>query len=278
MRDLNGGAAVGCRTGSVAPGSARVIVAADEEKERRNLRNAFEGDGYRVAEAKSVDQILQEAGSGLNCVLILAAGFGGLEPSELCRTIRRGSDLGIIVVDGGNSRQYRIDMLNAGADDYVASPFVVRELLARLRAVMRRVTCSFDEGHQIALIDRMIDLRSYQIKGPGSGVSHLTPKEHLVLQYLVVHGNQELPHQDITRAVWQRDGRGQLEYLRMVIGQLRRKLESDPDNPRYILTERNVGYRFNMPSAVQTGGKDSYPELYRTAWPGGPAASVEAIS
>ena len=134
---------------------------------------------------------------------------------------------------------------------YLQSPFVLRELLARVRAVLRRVTRPDGEGRQIILHDRAIDLKSYKIRGPGSRVSHLTPKEFLVLQCLVAHAYKPLSHQSLAQSVWQRDARGEVEYLRVVIKQLRRKLEPDPDNPQYIRTERAVGYRFHMLPAGQ---------------------------
>jgi two-component system KDP operon response regulator KdpE len=165
------------------------------------------------------------------------------------------SDLGIIVLgDHDDTTQDRIDALNAGADDYVPSPFVLRELLARVRAVLRRVNRFDGEEHQIILQDRSIDLKSYEVRGPGSRVSHLTPKEFLLLQCLVAHPNKAFTHQRLAQTVWQRDGGGEVEYLRIVIRQLRRKLEPDPDKPRYILTERSVGYRFELPSRLPLAG------------------------
>jgi two-component system KDP operon response regulator KdpE len=113
--------------------------------------------------------------------------------------------------------------------------------------VLRRVTPADDERREILLHDRAIDLKSYKIKGPGNRVSHLTPKEFLLLQCLVAQPNKAFTHQRLAQTVWQRDGGGEVEYLRIVIRQLRRKLEPDPDNPRYILTERSVGYRFDLP-------------------------------
>jgi two-component system KDP operon response regulator KdpE len=163
--------------------------------------------------------------------------------------------LGIIVLGGHDDiRQGRIDALNAGADDYIPPPFVLQELLARVRAVLRRVTRSDEEGRQIVLQDRAIDLKSYEVRGPGSRVSHLTPKEFLLLQFLVAHPNKAFTHQRLAQTVWQRDGGGEVEYLRIVIRQLRRKLEPDPDNPRYILTERFVGYRFELPAQLPLAG------------------------
>jgi two-component system KDP operon response regulator KdpE len=104
------------------------------------------------------------------------------------------------------------------------------------------------ERHLVRLQDRAIDFQSHQIKGPDGRVAHLTPKECLVLQHLVTNANQALTPRRLAQTVWQRDGSGQIEYVRIVVKQLRRKLEPDPDNPRYILTQRSVGYQFQMPA------------------------------
>jgi len=116
-----------------------------------------------------------------------------------------------------------------------------------VRALLRRVAWSRTEGHQIVLADRAIDLKAYEVKGPGNHVSHLTPKEFLVLRYLVAHADKPRTLQHLAQTIWQRDGSGEVEYVRNVIRQLRRKLEPDPDNPRYILTDRSAGYRFQLP-------------------------------
>jgi two-component system KDP operon response regulator KdpE len=230
--------------------AGRIIVASSSAEECKELRIALEFEGHPVTEAETADQTLQATYSGRHQVLILGSGFEGIEPYELCRIIRRKSDLGIIVLAGSDStNQRRIDALNAGADDYVPFPFALRELQARVRALLRRVMRAGDEGREIVLQDRVIDLKSYKIRGPGNRLSHLTPKEFSVLKCLVARTNTALTHQSLAQTVWQQDGAGEVEYMRVVIGQLRRKLEPDPDNPRYLLTERSVGYRFHMPPA-----------------------------
>ena len=231
--------------------AGRIIVASGNALQRARLQTALELQGHLVVEAETADQTLQQISSGMHHVLILDSGFERIEPYELCRAIREKSDLGIIVLTGAGQTQGRIDALNAGADDYLPSPFVVRELLARVRAVLRRVKRPDDEVSRIILQDRTIDLQSHEIRGPGRCVSRITPKEFCVLQYLVAHANRALTHQSLAETVWQRDGEGGIEYMRVVIRQLRRKLEKEPDNPRYILTERSVGYRFQMPPAGQ---------------------------
>jgi two-component system KDP operon response regulator KdpE len=225
---------------------------------------ALEFEGHQVAEAETADQTLREACSGSHQVLILSSGFEETDRSELCRAVRRNSDLGIIVVPGDDSRQARIDALNAGADDFISSPFVLQELLARVRTVLRRVTRSRSDErrNQVILQDRAIDFQSRKIKGPGSCVSRLTPKEFLVLQCLVSYPNKAFTNQYLAQTFWGRDGRGDVEYVRVVIRQLRRKLEPDPDNPRYIVTERSIGYRFLMaPPAADSDATDCPSQL-----------------
>lgn len=249
MRELNGGAAL-TRCPSrfrFNVGAGRILVAGSGVQERKELRAALEREGHQVTEAETADQTLEETASRLHHALILASPLEGLKPPELCRTIRLESDLGIIVLAGDGNRQTRIDALNAGADDFIPVPFVWAELLARVRAILRRVARHSEENQQIVLQDRAIDLRSHRIKGPGDREIHLTPKEFLVLNHLVSNANKLLTHQSLAQSVWQRDAGGEVEYMRIVIKQLRRKLEPDPDNPRYIRTERAAGYRFHLP-------------------------------
>jgi two-component system KDP operon response regulator KdpE len=220
-----------------------ILVAGGDQDQRVQLRMELGFEGHHVTEAAGVEQTLQRACSGLHDVLIVDATLDGI---TLCRTIRPNSDLGIIVLAGEDTRQGRIDALNSGADDFIPAPFIMAELMARVRAILRRVTKS-GESRQIVLEDREVDLKSHEVKGPGSRVSHLTPKEFLVLQYLIAHANQPRTPQTLAQSLWQRDGQGEVEYVRIIIRQLRRKLEATPDNPQYILTERSVGYRFQMP-------------------------------
>ncbi len=230
---------------------SRIIVAGAAAQERKELRIALEFEGHRVLESETADDTLRETWSGKHHALILDSRFDGMEPYELCRSARLKSNLGIIVLAADDTTQGRIDALNAGADDRLASPFALRELLARVRAVLRRVTPSAEGTRQILLHDRAIDLKSYEIRGPGSRVGHLTPKEFLVLQCLLTNVNRAFTHRHLAQSIWQRDGEGRLEFVRIVISQLRQKLEPDPLNPQYIVTERSVGYRFHMPLALE---------------------------
>jgi two-component system KDP operon response regulator KdpE len=227
--------------------AGRIVIAASAAHRVAELRDALAFEGYRVADAETASQAEQMACSGWHELIILDSLTVGMGTHQLCRTIRTKSNLGIILLNHDDSEQGRIDALNAGADDCVPPQFVLAELLARVRALLRRVVQEAEKDHRIVLQDRAIDFKSHKINGPGSRVSHLTPKEFLVLKCLVTHTNQPQTHQSLAQAVWQRDGRGQVEYMRIVIKQLRRKIESNPESPRYILTERSVGYRFHVP-------------------------------
>ena len=226
-----------------------VIVAGSNPQKRLEVRTTLEREGYDVAETSAPDQTIQEACSGEYDLLILDSAIEGIGPYELCRAIRAKSDLGIIVLRREERELDGSDVLNAGADDYLPSTFVVGELLARVRAILRRLPRPEAEEQLVSLPDCTIDLKARKICGPDGRVSHLTPKEFLVLKYLLAYANQPRTHQNLAQAVWQRNAEGEVEYVRVVIGQLRRKLEPDPEHPRYILTERAIGYRFRLPQS-----------------------------
>jgi two-component system, OmpR family, KDP operon response regulator KdpE len=229
--------------------TGRILVASSGAEMRRELRTGLEFEGHLVAEAETARQTIEETSSGLHDVLLLdsALNGAGIGPYELCRAIRPKSDLGIILLSRDQSGQGRIDALNAGADDLVPDRFIFAELLARVRAILRRVTHPAGSRPRIVLEDRAIDFQSHQIQGPDGRITHLTPKECQVLRHLVSHANQTLTPQSLAQTIWQRDGSGQIEYVRIVVKQLRRKLEPDPNNPRYILTQRSAGYQFQLP-------------------------------
>lgn len=249
MRKLNAGTAPACRLSqsrsSVKAG--RILVAGSDPEERQELRIILEFEGHQVVAAETADQTLEQTCGGRHHLVITASRFEGIEPHTLCRRIRMKSNLGIIILAGDETTQNRIDAWNAGADDYLSSPFVYQELLARVRSVLRRAPRFDEEGPEIILEDRTVDLRSRQVKGPGSHMSRLTPKEFQVLQFLVDHANTAFTCRNLAQTAWREHGEGETENVRLVIRQLRRKLEPDPYNPRYLLAERSVGYCFRMP-------------------------------
>jgi two-component system KDP operon response regulator KdpE len=142
----------------------------------------------------------------------------------------------------------KIEALDAGADDYVTKPFSMPELLARVRANLRRVPLSPHEGPMVVAFDRIeVNLGSHHVSVEGRDV-RLTPKQFEVLHYLITNPNVAIPHSKILQAVWRPDYGDQVEYLHVIVNQLRKKIERDPAKPRYIITEPWFGYRFQLPS------------------------------
>ena len=235
-----------------------VIVAGSIPQKRLEVRAALENEGFDVAEASAPDRTLQEVSSGEFDLLILDSAIDGVGPYELCRAIRARSDLGIIVLRRDEQQLAGSDVLNAGADDYLPSTFVAGELLARVRAILRRLPRPELEPQLLSLPDRTIDMKSRKVTGPQGKVCHLTPKEFLVLKYLLAHANQPRTHQNLAQAVWQRNAEGEVEYVRVVIGQLRRKLEPEPDRPQ--IPPHGARYRLPAsPSVGRSGNANRYP-------------------
>jgi two-component system KDP operon response regulator KdpE len=225
----------------------KILVVDDQAQMRRVLRATLGAHGYEVVEASSGEEALRKLDVEL-CDLILLdllmAGLGGL---ATCRAIRTGSQVPIIVVSIRASEQDKVIALEAGADDYITKPYGMQELLARVRAVARRKPV-INERSKVLVLDGMtIDFEIHQVTGRGR-TEHLTPKELDLLQYLVSHAGQVIPHRRLLQAVWGPDHCHEVEYLRVFVNQLRKKIEADSHNPMYLLTEPWVGYRFALPA------------------------------
>jgi two-component system KDP operon response regulator KdpE len=225
----------------------KILVVDDQAQMRRVLRATLGAHGYEVVEASSGEEALRKLDVEL-CDLILLdllmAGLGGL---ATCRAIRTGSQVPIIVVSIRASEQDKVIALEAGADDYITKPYGMQELLARVRAVARRKPV-INERSKVLVLDGMtIDFEIHQVTGRGR-TEHLTPKELDLLQYLVSHAGQVIPHRRLLQAVWGPDHCHEVEYLRVFVNRLRKKIEADSHNPMYLLTEPWVGYRFALPA------------------------------
>ena len=220
----------------------RILIATRNADLRAELRLAL-GETHSVDEAEASDVLATESLDSWD-LLILGSPLTGSSINGFCRSVRSRSNIPVMVI-GERCGTAVIDALNAGGDEYIALPFVISELTARVRALLRRVICR--ERQEIVLQDRAIDMDAHKVNGPEGQVSSLTPKEYLVLRYLVEHANKPRTHRELAQTIWQRDGNGEVEYVRIVIQQLRRKLEPNPSRPRYIVTERSVGYRFQIP-------------------------------
>ena len=226
--------------------SARILVVDDEPQIRRVMRVALTSEGYIVSDARTGEEALERLREDKPDLILLDMNLPGMGGLETCRAIRSGSDAAIIMLTVRNTEQDKVDALDAGADDYITKPFNSRELLARIRAALRRLPMSPDSGPAVIRTgDIEIDIAARHLTVRGQAV-RLTPKEFDVLNYFVHNPNVPIPHTKLLQAVWGPDYGDQVEYLRVFVNQLRKKLEVQPSKPAYIMTEPWVGYRFNL--------------------------------
>ena len=225
--------------------SATVLIVDDEPQIRRVLRTTLTSHGYAVVEAKSGDDALERLRSEHPDLILLDVNMPGLSGLETCREIRRTSEVPIIMLTVRNAEQDKVQALDAGADDYVVKPFGAEELMARIRAALRRATTESVEP--FTSDDLTIDFEKRAISVRGKPV-RLTPKEFELLRQLVASAGNAIGHRRLLQAVWGPDYGDETEYLRVFINQLRKKIEVDPAHPRYIHTEPWIGYRFEAPA------------------------------
>ena len=226
---------------------ANILVVDDEPQIRRVMRSTLSTHGYVITEAKSGEEALESLGANRPDLVLLDMNMPGIGGIEACRAIRSASDIPIIMLTVRNAERDKVAALDAGADDYVVKPFGFEELLARIRAALRRYSPG-DALPSFVAKDLTIDFQKREVTAGGKAV-HLTPKEYDVLKHLVANQGKPLTHRRLLQAVWGPDYGEETESLRVVINQLRKKLESDPSRPKYILTEPWIGYRFQPPRA-----------------------------
>jgi len=230
--------------------SARILVVDDEPQIRRVMRTTLVSQGYFVADARTGEEALDALRKERFDLVLLDLNMPGIGGLETCGLIRSSSDVAIVVLSVRSSEKDKVEALDAGADDYVTKPFGMPELLARIRAALRRVPLSGDPSHRVIRLDDLeINLETRRVVRNGVNV-RLTPKEFDLLHYLVANPNVPIPHGKLLQAVWGPDYGQEVEYLRVFVNQLRKKLEPEPSKPRYILTEPWVGYRFVLPCGV----------------------------
>jgi two-component system, OmpR family, KDP operon response regulator KdpE len=227
--------------------SANILIVDDEPQIRRVMRTTLSSQGYSVLEAPNGDQALEAIRSERVDLILLDVNMPGRSGLEVCREIRSSSDVPIIMLTVRNTERDKVQALDAGADDYVVKPFGVEELLARIRAALRRAA-PVDAPPPFSSHDLKIDFEKRAVAVKGRPV-RLTPKEFELLRHLVANQGKALPHRRLLQAVWGPDYGEETEYLRVFINQLRKKIEPDPRHPRYIHTEPWIGYRFQPPSA-----------------------------
>ncbi|HYN39798.1 MAG TPA: response regulator [Rhodospirillales bacterium] len=221
-----------------------VLVVDDEPSIRRFLRTSLRAQGYRVLEATNGTEAIEGVKGGQPDVVVLDLGLPDVDGIDLIGTIRGGSAVPIIVLSSRSDEKAKVRALDLGADDYVTKPFGMAELIARIKTAIRH---RFQQQGEIALysngvlsvdlVRRIVKVNNEQIK--------LSRKEYAILSLLVAHAGKVLTHQFILRAVWETPT--DVQYLRIYIKHLRQKIEPDPQDPRYLLTETGVGYRLYEP-------------------------------
>ena len=220
-----------------------ILVVDDEPQILRVMRASLPVRGYQVITASNGQEALDQVAKQIPDLIILDLVMPGLTGLDVCRRIREFSAVPIIVLSAKGSESDKVAALDMGADDYITKPFGMDELLARIRAVLRRLTASESGDRMIAVGDVTIDADERRVEVAGKEVK-LTPKEFDVLKYLVRNAGKVVTHRALLQAVWGWESSDQTEYLRVFINQLRRKIELDASRPRYIQTEPWVGYRF----------------------------------
>lgn len=225
----------------------RILVVDDEPQLRRVLRTGLSARGYDVRAAADGLTALDTFNDWHPDLVITDLAMPQMNGIELCRRLRAISQVPIIVLSAKGEEQTKVEALDTGADDFVTKPFGIDELLARVRASLRRAATPVANEAALTVIDAgdfHVDLESRKLTVLGREI-HLTPKEFDLLIYFIQHGGKVLTHRTLLAAVWGGNCVEQNEYLRVFVGNLRKKIESDPATPRYIITEPWIGYRFD---------------------------------
>lgn len=222
-----------------------ILIVEDDPQIRRFLRAALAAEGYVYHEALTASEGLAQANARRPDLILLDLGLPDRDGLEVIRHVRETSQLPIVVLSARGEENDKIAALDLGADDYVAKPFGVGELLARIRAALRRSAAVAPEGETLRFGSVEIDLDKRLVKVDGREV-HLTPNEYRLLQVMIKYPGKVLTQRQLLSEVWGPNQVDQAQYLRVYIAQLRRKLESDPARPKYLQTEPGIGYRLNV--------------------------------
>jgi two-component system, OmpR family, KDP operon response regulator KdpE len=227
--------------------AGRILVVDDDPQIRRVMRVTLTGQGYEVDDAKTGDAALDKLRAARFDLVLLDMNLPGVSGLDACREIRSGSEIAVIMLTVRDSEEDKVAALDAGADDYVTKPYNAPELLARIRAALRRTPSTQGPSGPMKLGSVEIDFDTRRVSSRGRNV-RLTPKEFELLRYLVTHPNKVLSHRELLQAVWGPDYGDQVDYLRVFVNQIRKKIETDPGNPKLLVTEPWVGYRLQLPA------------------------------
>jgi two-component system, OmpR family, KDP operon response regulator KdpE len=226
--------------------AGRILVVDDDPQIRRVMRVTLTGQGYEVDDVRSGEAALEKLRDQRFDLVVLDMNIPGMGGLETCRAIRAQSEIAIIMLTVRDSESDKVEALDAGADDYVTKPYNTSELLARIRAGLRRTPWAHGPSGRLTLGSVEVDFDTRHVIAGGRNV-RLTPKEFELLRYFVTHANKVLPHRELLQAVWGPDYGDEVDYLRVFVNQLRKKIEAKPSSPTYLLTEPWVGYRLYLP-------------------------------
>jgi len=228
--------------------AGRILVVDDDPQIRRTMKATLTARHYEVGDSRNGEEALDRLRSETYDLVLLDMNMPGTGGIETCRLIRSSSDVAIIMLTVNNTEKDKVEALDAGADDYVTKPFSIPELLARIRATLRRLPQVPDEAglQQLTLEGVEIDLPSRQVTVRGR-TARLTAKEFDLLSYFLIRPNKTIAHRELLQAVWGPDYGDELEYLRVFVNRLRKKIEPDPSKPRFLVTDAWAGYRFHLP-------------------------------
>jgi two-component system, OmpR family, KDP operon response regulator KdpE len=228
--------------------AAKILVIDDDPQIRRVMRSTLTAHGYQVNDARTGEEGLDELRNSSYDLVLLDMNMPGMGGMETCRFMRSSSEVAIIMLTVNNTERQKVEALDAGADDYVTKPFSTPELLARIRASLRRLPQLPGQAdlQPLAAEGVNVDLPSREVTVHGQ-TSRLTAREFELLTYLLARPNKTLAHRELLQAVWGPDYGDELEYLRVFINRLRKKIEPDPSKPRFLVTDAWAGYRFHLP-------------------------------
>jgi two-component system KDP operon response regulator KdpE len=223
----------------------KILIVDDEASIRRGLRGTLTGLGFESAEAARGEEALSLVRTSRFDAVLLDLKMPGIGGLETCCRIRQISPrLPILVISVNDSEDGKVEALDAGADDYITKPFSVKELMARLRGAIRRAQMPEPKQDEVIAIGDIELHPSRRLVLKSGRPVHLTPKQFDLLRFLMCHSGRPVPHERLLKFVWGSEYQGELEYLRTFMSQIRKKIEDDPANPKYLLTDAYVGYRF----------------------------------
>lgn len=227
--------------------AARILVIDDDPQIRRAMRATLTARDYQVSDSRTGQEGLEMLRASSYDLVLLDINMPGMSGLETCRLIRAGSEIAIIMLTVSNAEKDKVDALDAGADDYITKPFSIPELLARIRATLRRLPQPPGHADLQPLLAKgvQIDLPAREVTVRGQ-TSRLTAKEFDLLSYLLARPNKTIAHRELLQAVWGPDYGDELEYLRVFINRLRKKIEPDPSSPQFLITDAWAGYRFKL--------------------------------